>query len=254
MLPDLVANLPARFPDFSGARASAPRDLGRNGSFLVIRQLEQDVAGFNAHADALARQLQPSFQGERIDGRWVAARMVGRWQDGSSLSRHPFAPGGKADNDFLYGVDDPQGVRCPYGAHIRRAFPRDSLSPEHKDQLSISNRHRLMRRGRAYAATQGAERTEGLVFMCLSADIERQFEFVQQTWLSSTTFHGMAGEIDPIASGRSRPAAGGGAFTIQTPAGPVTMRNVQSFVTVRNGGYFFLPSRAALRFLATLPS
>jgi hypothetical protein len=89
--------------------------------------------------------------------------------------------------------------------------------------------------------------------MCLNADIERQFEFVQQTWVSAGDFHGLAGEIDPIASTRKGQGAGGeGSFTIQTPVGPVTIPGLQSFVTVRNGGYFFLPSRSALRFLATL--
>jgi deferrochelatase/peroxidase EfeB len=255
ILPDLVANLPSRFPDFRGERAAAPRDLGRNGSFLVIRQLEQNVAGFNAHADRLAAQLQPAFPNENITRDWVTARMVGRWQDGSSLARHPSAPGGAPDNDFLFGADDPQGNRCPYGAHIRRAFPRDSLNPEHKQQLEISNRHRILRRGRAYEAWEGEDRSEGLVFMALNADIERQFEFVQQTWISSPTFHDVSEEIDPIATGRTQTEAssGGGAFTIQSSAGPVTLRNIQSFVTVKNGGYFFLPSRSALRFLATLP-
>jgi hypothetical protein len=37
-----------------------------------------------------------------------------------------------------------------------------------------------------------------------------------------------------------------------TTFGPMTLRGMQSFVTVRNGGYFFLPSWSALRFLAAL--
>src|SRR5690606_24186025 len=132
ILPDLVANLPSRFPDFRGERAAAPRDLGRNGSFLVIRQLEQDVAGFQAQADRIAGELRSAFPNQIVDRDWVRARMVGRWKDGSSLARNPAAPGGKPDKDFLFGAEGPQGDRCPYSAHIRRAFPRDSLSPEHR--------------------------------------------------------------------------------------------------------------------------
>jgi len=47
-----------------------------------------------------------------------------------------------------------------------------------------------MRRGRSYGhraadprVHDGVER--GLHFICLNADIERQFEFVQQTWINS---------------------------------------------------------------------
>src|SRR6185369_9651885 len=42
--------------------------------------------------------------------------------------------GNPEDNDFLFGTEDPQGLRCPFGAHIRRANPRDSLSPGSQDQ------------------------------------------------------------------------------------------------------------------------
>jgi cytochrome P450/deferrochelatase/peroxidase EfeB len=254
-LPSLSAHLPDRFPAFNTDDDDAPRDFGRNGSFLVIRQLEQDAAGFEAYTQAKSDELRAAFPGLGVEGNWVAARMVGRWPDGSSLVRHPLKPGGAdaADNDFLYGPEDPQGLNCPYGAHIRRAFPRDSQSPESADQLSVSNRHRLLRRGRPYVASGagGDGEAKGILFMCLNADIERQFEFVQQTWLGSANFHGLAGEPDPIAASRTgdEPSA---AFTMPTTFGPMTLRGMQSFVTVRNGGYFFLPSWSALRFLAAL--
>lgn len=255
ILPGLAANTPDRFPDFKSDDDNAPRDFGRNGSFLVIRQLEQDAAGFKAYTQSKSDELRGAFPGLGVEGNWVAARMVGRWHDGSSLVRHPLRPGGPddADNDFLYGREDPQGLRCPYGAHIRRAFPRDSQSPESADQLSVSNRHRLLRRGRPYVApgASGDAEAEGILFMCLNADIERQFEFVQQTWLGSPQFHGLDNEPDPIAAGQTG-NGGRSAFTIPTTFGPMTLRDMQSFVTVRNGGYFFLPSWSALRFLATL--
>lgn len=254
-LPSLAAQLPDRFPAFVPEDDNAPRDFGRNGSFLVIRQLAQDAAGFRAYTQAKSDELRAAFPGLGVEGNWVAARMIGRWPDGSSLVRNPLKPGGAdaADNDFLYGSEDPQGLHCPYGAHIRRAFPRDSQSPDSADQLSVSNRHRLLRRGRPYVAAgaDGAAEAEGILFMCLNADIERQFEFVQQTWVGSPHFHGLAGEPDPIAASR----VGGNvrtAFTMPTTFGPMTLRDMQSFVTVRNGGYFFLPSWSALRFLATL--
>ncbi len=249
LLPSLTSDLPGRFPAFERSRSHAPRDLGRNGSYLVIRQLEQNATGFKAHTAAQASAVQQRFPGSPVTADWIAAKMVGRWRNGSSLVRNPFAQGDAADNDFLYGVEDPQGIRCPYGAHTRRAFPRDSLSPDDTTQLSISNRHRLLRRGRAYGSEDG-KRADGLLFMCLNTDIERQFEFVQQTWVASPNFHGLAGEPDPVIASRTG-AAPSSNFTIPTPSGPITLLGIESFVTVRNGGYFFLPSRSAILFLAT---
>ena len=49
-------------------------------------------------------------------------------------------------NDFGY-KDDPGGLKCPLGAHIRRANPRDDGA---FFDGRLTNRHRIVRRGRAY--------------------------------------------------------------------------------------------------------
>jgi hypothetical protein len=83
--------------------------------------------------------------------------------------------------------------------------------------------------------------------MCLNADIERQFEFIQQTWMNSPAFHGQARAPDPVAG----PVEGArDTFTLASADGPYVLKNLETFVTVRNGGYFFMPGKAALRFLA----
>ena len=102
-----------------------------------------------------------------------------------------------------------------------------------------------------------------LLFMCLNADIERQFEFIQQTWLNSLTFHGLVFESDPIMGMEldaavkedEKPKKGSkdakeARFTIPTPKGPVVIGGLSNFVKVIGGGYFFMPSRRALQFLA----
>ena len=38
----------------------------------------------------------------------------------------------------------------------------------------------------------------GLMFLCLNANISRQFEFIQQTWANNTKFHGMYQDRDPL--------------------------------------------------------
>ncbi len=164
--------------------------------------------------------------------------------------RNPHAPGtrrkpfAKPDNDFLFGEDDPSGLKCPFGAHIRRANPRDSLNPGSSEQLRISNRHRILRVGRVYEP-QGDLTKPGLFFMCLNADIERQFEFVQQTWTMAPSFHGLESEVDCFVARGSTDV-----MTIPTLAGPLCLSRLTDFVTVRGGGYFFMPGRRTVRFLA----
>ncbi len=283
-----------RFP-FFGNHSSDPdlRDFGRNCSFLVLRQLDQDVAGFEAslkrHASILSgtgdpdnpsdrhgyRQLSDMFSGKVTD-EWVGAKIIGRWKDGSPLVGNPSCPAGlgprdAADNDFAYGVDDPRGFACPLGAHIRRTNPRDSLEPGDAEEQAITNRHRILRRGRSYAyqpENEGKE-AKGLLFAAICSDLERQFEFIQHTWINAKSFHGLTDEADPLLGnpladegkffGQFKSAAMdeamGGTntrFTIPTAEGPVVIEGLDSYVTMRAGGYFMLPSRSALNFLARL--
>lgn len=268
-----------RYP-FFGNRLSNPelRDFGRNGSFLVVRQLDQDTAGFKAQLTAKAAELNrayrdrlPELIGGPVTAKWLGAKIIGRWQDGSPLVCHPTAPAGltardRPGNDFVYGLDDPQGLACPLGAHIRRTNPRDSLEPGDPAEQQITNRHRLLRRGRTYSyRPPGETKRKGLLFMALCSDIERQFEFVQHTWSNAKSFHGLTNEPDPLLG---NPLASNGqlnelensseprvkathtsVFTIPTDSGPVVVEGMASFVQLRGGGYFFVPSRSALLFL-----
>ena len=250
----------------------APRAFAQNGSYLVIRQLAQDVDAFHAYCETeagrLAGRLGPP---NKITPEFIGAKLVGRWPNGSSLVRNPYdpaessgprmsrtisnpevgdaipaSPAGaaeKPDNDFLYGTEDPQALRCPFGAHTRRANPRDSLNPGSQDQIDISNRHRILRVGRRYTDAEG----QGLMFMGLNGDLERQFEFIQQTWLSSPSFHGLSCEQDALVGSGDTSCNG---FTIPSHDGPIRLSPLSRFVTVRGGGYFFLPSLSLVRYLS----
>ena len=251
----------SRYPDFGDSRlASARRDFGRNGSFLAVRELAQDVEGFEhavaAAADQLSAAASPDLYriiGQKPDAEWVKAKLMGRWPDGRPLIGCPVAgAGGSAqDNDFAYGVDDPQGMACPFGAHIRRVNPRDSKAPGDAAEQVIANRHRLLRRGRTYTRADGEK---GLFFAALCTDLERQFEFVQQFWANAPAFHGLTNEPDPIIGADPPASDGSGArgrvFTIPTQAGPLQLSDMQSHVQVKGGGYFFLPSRSAVAWLS----
>jgi Dyp-type peroxidase family len=226
-------------------------DLGRNGSYLVFRHIQQRVAQFWNYLDNIARDVND--QPDPVRREFLGAKLVGRWKSGAPLVRTPNADDPKlsAANDFEYRRLDSHGLKCPIGAHIRRANPRNSLGSDEAEAVKSMRRHRLLRRGRSYGPRQADPMVDdgkdrGLFFIALSADIERQFEFVQQTWVNNPTFGGLHGEVDPLVG--HKPTQ----FTLQ--AEPVRRRllGLSAFVAIRGGAYFFLPGLKALRYLSSL--
>ena len=248
--PDDPAEILPRDSGRSGAK-----DFGRNGSYLVIRTIEQDVSKFWRSLDELSSH-DP-------DARLrIAAKMVGRWPGGAPLALSPDHddPALSSMNDFGYHREDIDGLRCPVGAHVRRANPRDSLDPNpgSEGSISLNKRHRMLRRGRAYGprlSIEEALRAEqpdeerGLHFACLVGNIARQFEFIQHTWANNPKFDGLYDEVDPLIGPRGPEGA-----TFAIPATPVRERinGLPPFVTVRGGAYFFMPGIRALHYLAAL--
>jgi Dyp-type peroxidase family len=247
---------------------SGHKDLGRNGSYLVFRQLQQDVRLFWEHLDKLTSEPDGNSNSEaRLK---LASKMVGRWPSGAPLVASPEQDNAALaeKNDFLYVQNDPHGIKCPFGAHIRRVNPRDSLPPDAGSQetLERTNRHRILRRGRAYgkplaesmepddmlrAESSGEER--GLHFICFNANISRQFEFIQHTWVNNPKFNGLYSDDDPIMGDRGRNDVEGGSGTFTEQAIPVRkcVAGLPRFVQVRGGAYFFMPGINAVRFLAS---
>jgi Dyp-type peroxidase family len=235
------------------------RDLGRNGSYLVFRQLEQDVAAFWRFCDEASRDGSGKSTPEARDR--MGAKFVGRWRSGTPLvgapDRDPWTDPDKLNsfNDFDY-ASDPNGYACPVGAHIRRSNPRDSLGPDRETGLLTANRHRLLRRGRSYGhrlsesdphpmVDDGRER--GLHFICFNTDLQRQFEFVQQTWVNNPQFGGLYDEVDPLIGDQGSCS---GMMTIQADPLRTRVKNMCRFVTTRGGAYAFLPGFRALRWIA----
>lgn len=255
-------------PAYTNPNAKTPyKDLGFNGSYLVHRKLQQDVKGYwefilqNSHHDA-------------IKALWMAAKFVGRWPSGAPLVLAPAKDDPALGYDdtrndhFSYMDKDQEGLSCPVGAHIRRTNPRDSILPPNKEEsLKVSNRHRILRRampfggdlifdvgafdhGQAPAQFDDDGQARGIHFFCINSNIQRQFEFVQQTWVNNPRFNGLNNNRDPLI-GDHYPDRDSNYMII--PAHPVRQRtaSLPRFVTVRGGAYFFVPSLNALRFLAT---
>jgi Dyp-type peroxidase family len=230
-------------------------DLGRNGTYLVFRKLDQHVARLWSWLVARATEL-----GDPGATELLAAKLVGRWRSGAPLvlapdRDDPAVATPERRNAFAYLEHDPDGLRCPIGSHIRRANPRDARGGSAQDSTDVVGHHRIVRRGRSYGRPlpdddaragrdDGVQR--GLYFISLQASIARGFEFIQQSWLSSIGFHGLCDEPDPLVGN----ARGDSCVTI--PADPLRLRlpNMPDVVTVRGGGYFFLPSSTALAKIA----
>ena len=236
------------YEDEDGGLPEAPAPpLDRNGTFMVYRKLHMDVAAFRRFT---------AEQGARYPGgpEMLAAKMVGRWRDGTPLASSPDRPHPAlaADpariNDFSFR-SDPEGLRCPLGAHVRRANPRDA---EGFFGGRLSRRHRIIRRGRAYGPPlpdgdtedDGADR--GLVFVCFNASIWRQFETVQALWIDDGDPFGLGRDKDFLVG---EPDGDGGKMTIPGRP-PFFLKPQPRFVTVRGGEYLYRPSMTGLRWLA----
>ena len=260
--------------------APEKKDVGRNGTYLVMRQLRQDVRGF---WQFLSRQAGGNF----AEADKLGAAFVGRTRAGDPLvpmQEEPI-PGIGPDpeeirqNQFTF-AQDPTGTRCPFGAHVHRANPRNTDYPGRPtglaklitmlgfgpkgfrdDLMSAVRFHRILRRGREYGAellpqnalepTPPNDPERGLHFICLNANISRQFEFLQNAWMNSSKFSGLTGETDPLLGNRQAvpgcPVTSD--FTEPRKDGiPRRVSGLPQFITLRGGAYFFLPSLRALHY------
>jgi deferrochelatase/peroxidase EfeB len=243
-----------------------------NATFFVLRKLEQDVDRFHDYLDKLAeRDDVKSAARETSPKAWAASRIMGRHFDGDPLL--PKNGGAKHQNDFRY-AEDHTGFGCPFGAHIRRANPRD-VAGRISDR---SERHRIVRRSLMYAEengsyaleeesfghrrrlepqssppmVEGLKRKRGMLFGCFNASIGRQFEVVQGGWLNGG--ESAPGRLftlrDPIAGANH---AGRGDFVV--PGRPlVVLPDVELFTITRGGAYFFIPGLVALELLRDTPA
>ena len=236
------------YPDEEGVLPAAPppAELSTNGSYLVYRKLHQDVAAFRKQL-ADAAEIYPG--GEEL----LAAKLVGRWRDGTPLALSPERPDPsivsdpQRNNAFTHGADQ-QGLACPVGSHIRRANPRAGLPFEGK----LVNRHRMIRRGLTYGEPlpPGAEddgRDRGVIFMCLQASISRQFEFVQGQWFNGGNTFALGDDQDVLLGPQSATP-----LNKMTVPGrpPFFMGPLSRVVSPRGGEYFFVPGINGLQFLS----
>lgn len=223
-----------------------PPELGRNGSFVVLRKYESRVGAFNDfvrhHAD-----------GEQDEER-LAAKMFGRWRSGAPLILSPerddpeLGEDPTRNNGFDFS-EDPRGLVCPHAAHMRRLNPRDSRLTI----LTDVNIHRIIRRSSTFGpkwsrdvtAEDDRQADRGIFFIFISARAYDTIEFFQQEWINRGNFIDLGEEHDPVVGLNETP----GTFTI--PETPVRRRvdGLTTFNRLRGGEYLFMPSLTALRWI-----
>lgn len=233
-------------PEFGPLDAALVRDPGgagldSYGSFLVLRKLEQDVAGFKAAEEKLADRLQ-LMTGEARE--LAGALVVGRFEDGTPVI-HANRAGGATNvaNNFVYD-GDPQAMRCPFQSHIRKTNPRGETTSLGAS-LEQERSHLMPRRGITYGerAADLSDRPSGgvgLLFMAYNRDVSHQFEFTQRAWANADGF------LRP-GTGRD-PVIGSGIAGHEWPkswdnpkAGKLSF-DFGEFVKLLGGEYFFAPS------------
>jgi Dyp-type peroxidase family len=220
----------------------------KNGSFHVIRRLAQDVPGWWAQIE---RESETLAGADSIAPDLLAAKTVGRWRSGTPLDMAPdrdlrSGRDPEEDNAFEY-EDDPEGLRTPRFAHIRKVYPRRSVPPGEEE----AERRRIIRRGIPFGLPfdpglgrgHGVDAERGLVFAAFMVSIEDQFEFLQLQWANTVDF----------------PAPSDGADAVIGTGSPVTLKregrtdgtlSFTRLVTTEGSLYAFAPSLSSLNVLA----
>lgn len=262
--------------------APNPILLSRNGTYMVYRKLHENVATFDKFLDEHGK----TYPGGK---ELLAAKFVGRWRDnGAPLVKAPdqaskdrfdaqfAAADSKGQDDLLCDFtydDDMSGAKCPFSAHIRRINPRASLEMIHesgdppgslkisKDAFdtpgALANRRRVLRRGLPYGDVHDRgsdDGNHGIIIMMLNADINRQFEFVQQQWINYGNDFKAGNDKEILLGNHSADPRFPSKAVIQVdPAGdeaPYFLSKIPRLVETRGGEYFFIPSMTALRMIA----
>jgi Dyp-type peroxidase family len=217
------------------------------GSYFVFRKLGQDVSQFDSRVAQLAATLgtNPNLAG---------AMAVGRFKDGTPVIDKNVPGGPSKENGFDYEPDS-EKFKCPAHAHIRKANPRGTTP---LTSLEGERKRRIVRRGMPYGKpvfqitdpnfhdpSPTAER--GLLFMCYQRNIEKQFAFIQRTWVDSSTFPTLLSQVgdDPLIGQDVNEAQKWPKVWGDKNAGRKDF-NFESAVTLEGGEYFFAPSKAFL--------
>jgi deferrochelatase/peroxidase EfeB len=242
--------------EFPSAPAGGPAaDFVRGSTYGMFRWLYQDVAAFNLFLSTQGPKLFPALAAADAE-ELLAAKMMGRWRDGTPLVLSPDRPDPQlvSNNDFGYATEDPDGYRCPFSAHIRVVNPRDTLL----DPTVVEGVPCILRRGMAYgpplqgSTDDGVDR--GLVGVFLCADLRKQV-YTLTSWIQRNDFSPVYDANrrvqDPLLGNRAMPGVSAD-FTLPAPGGGVTIKNLPNFVHTKGSVFLLYPGKATLTALSNV--
>ena len=209
----------------------ANKKFQQNGSFLAIRKMSQDVSALNEFLET----------NKTIgDSEELAARLVGRYRDGTPLISGPDAKG----NTFDY-EDDKLGLECPFSSHIRRTNPRDIFHDRKTPKI--------LRRGMTYGDRfeDNPKDDRGILFMAYCSNLAEQYETIQRWANGGNSTDISSAQFDPLLA--PMPKEGRKVFRFTTKGAVIggldkvhRVEMTKPFVTLEWGLYTFVPSKTAL--------
>jgi deferrochelatase/peroxidase EfeB len=236
------------------APATGPAaNFARNSTYGLFRWIYQDVAAFNLFLSTEGPRLFPHLSDADAE-ELLAAKMMGRWRDGTPLVLSPEHPDPQLarSNDFGYLAEDPDGLRCPFSAHIRIVNPRDTPL----DPIVVDGVPRVLRCGMPYGpplettTDDGVDR--GLVGMFLCADL-RKVVYSLTSWVMRNNFSPVYNANrrvqDPLFGNRAMPGARP-EFTLPGAGGAATIKSLPDFVYTKGTAFVLYPGKTALTALS----
>ncbi len=140
---------------------STSPDWMKDGSFMVLRKLEQNLDVWKPQLSHIVDECKNRLKLE-INTDKAAAMLIGRTKDGELLTGH----------------------ELERFAHVSKMTTENT---------GLSNRHRIIRRGVSYS--EGGK--VGLLFNAYMANIEEQFEYLQTVWANDKNAPPFQG-ADPV--------------------------------------------------------
>lgn len=227
-----------------------PPELAHNATYAAYRVVEQKVWEFD---DWLERTASNHDEEPEL----VAAKLMGRWKNGTPLTSHDKPMPDDAldmvdlDNfDYVSPLateDDRSGLRCPIGAHVRRLNPRSGMV------LGVPWGRQVVRRGLpfgpAYVHPQRDDVSRGLVGMFMCGDLEAQFEFLLGVWgRQDLSSFGLRNTQDPLTGTSPH----GTSFTFRSPsAGKDITVQVPPLTRTTGSLYLLMPGLCGLEWIAS---
>ncbi|MET1412482.1 hypothetical protein ABVF61_09460 [Roseibium sp. HPY-6] len=258
---ELLLGYPSDSYKISPTNPGPWQDFVRDGTYLNLSWLYQDVAAFNAYLHEQRAAAEP-HSGAADPEEWLAAKMMGRWRNGSAMALHPNTMPQPWDPSDRFGyADDDEGLKTPLFSHIRVCNPRDQ-GLTHANSVRFPNGPpRLIRRGFSYGppleGTQDDGLDRGLIGLFACARINEQFYSVVR-WIQKTSF---SDQFDAIRRGRKRQDMMFGFrgkrnaettthIPVEAAGTPALKLPLKDFIRYKGLAVFFVPSLKTLNYLA----